>query len=229
MTATKAQSANGNGRIAELTEPRETKGIQVQIAEPKLRTMLFRIRGVAPLVQNAFPAKAREMMRAKQLQGEKSKKGQKRDAKDFDLCYQQAQHISTEGWNGIPAAAFRSAMVSACRLVGFQMTRAKLSVFCVADGFDALDGSALVKITKGKPRYVEHAVRNDSGVADIRPRPMWDPGWEAVVTIRYDADQFNETDVSNLMLRAGMQVGIGEGRPDSKNSTGMGWGIFELA
>jgi hypothetical protein len=30
-------------------------------------------------------------------------------------------------------------------------------------------------------------------------------------------------------LAFGMQVGIGEGQPDSKNSAGMGWGLFELA
>jgi hypothetical protein len=26
----------------------------------------------------------------------------------------------------------------------------------------------------------------------------------------------------------GRQVGIGEGRPDSRNSCGMGWGLFEI-
>jgi len=31
-----------------------------------------------------------------------------------------------------------------------------------------------------------------------------------------------------LLARVGMQVGIGEGRPDSKNSAGMGWGLFEV-
>jgi hypothetical protein len=45
----------------------------------------------------------------------------------------------------------------------------------------------------------------------------------------YDADQFTLEDVSNLLARAGMQVGIGEGRPDSKMSAGMGWGTFRIA
>lgn len=35
-------------------------------------------------------------------------------------------------------------------------------------------------------------------------------------------------DVANLMNRVGAQVGIGEGRPDSKNSAGMGWGLFSI-
>ena len=46
--------------------------------------------------------------------------------------------------------------------------------------------------------------------------------------MRYDADQFTAVDIANLMMRVGVQVGIGEGRPDSKTSTGMGWGTFEV-
>lgn len=198
----------------------------VTIKAPNLTTAKFSICGNAPYVQNAFPAKAREMMRAKQAAGSTAKKGAKREAKDFAECYEQAQHRSRDGWHGIPAAGIRAALISACRLVGFQMTRAKLSVFVVADGFDTLDGTPLVRI-HGEPHYVEHAVRNESGVADIRPRPMWDE-WTAEVTLRWDADQFTTVDVANLLHRAGLQVGIGEGRPDSKNSAGMGWGTFDV-
>ena len=35
-------------------------------------------------------------------------------------------------------------------------------------------------------------------------------------------------EVRNLLVRAGVQVGIGEGRPYSKKSYGMGWGTFEV-
>jgi ribosomal protein S17 len=52
--------------------------------------------------------------------------------------------------------------------------------------------------------------------------------WSAKVKIRWDADQFTVEDVSNLLARVGQQVGIGEGRPDSKNSAGMGWGTFDV-
>jgi len=57
---------------------------------------------------------------------------------------------------------------------------------------------------------------------------MWREGWEAVVHITFDADMLTATDVANLLSRAGMQVGIGEGRPDSKSSCGMGWGTFAV-
>jgi len=199
----------------------------VTISPPNFKTAVFKIRGSAPYVQNKFSQKAREMMRETQEAGSTAKKGKKREGKDFQLAYKQAMHISHEGWAGIPAPAFRAAMVSACRVVGFQMTKAKLSVFCEADGFDADDGTPLVKITKGKPEYVEHTVRIQQ-TTDIRPRPMWAEGWEAIVRIKFDADQFTFEDVANLLVRVGIQVGVGEGRPDSKTSTGMGWGTFEV-
>ena len=108
------------------------------------------------------------------------------------------------------------------------MTLAKLAVSVIADGFDQVDGVPLVRITKGTPEYTEMPVRNETGVIDLRARPMWRPGWEAVVRIQFDEDQFSTEDVSNLMLRVGLQVGICEGRPDSKKSAGMGWGLFDL-
>lgn len=199
------------------------------IAPPKLQVAEFRIIGDSPYVQNKFSAKAREMMRQKQEAGSTAGKGKKKEPKDFQQCYKDAMHVSEDGWFGIPAPAFRNACISACRIAGFQMTKAKLSVFAMADGYDADDGTPLIKITKGKPEYTELLVKNETGVADVRPRPMWRQGWEAVVRIRFDADQFTLEDVANLLMRAGMQVGIGEGRPDSRKSCGMGWGLFRLA
>lgn len=213
-------------RVRELGDGEKVQ--HVAVPKPNLHIAEFLIRGTAPYVQNNFSKKSREAMKARQEAGSVAKKGQKREAKNFEECFLQSQHHSEEGWNGIPAAAFRAACVSACRLVGFKMTLAKLSVFTMADGFDRLDGTPLVKITKGKPKHVEHAVILESGVRDIRARAMWDAGWEAKVRIRFDADQFTTHDVANLLKRVGMQVGIGEGRPDSKNSTGMGWGTFDV-
>ena len=52
--------------------------------------------------------------------------------------------------------------------------------------------------------------------------------WKARVRIRWDSDQFTLTDVTNLLMRVGMQVGLCEGRPDSPNSAGMDWGLFQI-
>jgi hypothetical protein len=166
------------------------------------------------------------MMMGKMAEGSTAKGKKVREARDFDEDCQSAMHKSTEGWIGIPAASFRAACISACRLVGFKMTLAKMSVFIEAEGFDQVDGVPLVRIHGDWERMDMHT-RNATGVVDIRVRPMWRE-WSANLRVQYDAEQFREEDVANLLMRAGMQVGVGEGRPDSKNSAGLGFGTFKL-
>lgn len=199
---------------------------KVTIEAPKFETAMIEIIGTSPYVQNKFSQKAREQMEEKQRLGSQANKNKKREAKDFQACYEGAKHVSHEKWLGIPAPAFRNALISACRVVGFKMTLAKLSLFIEADGFDADDGTPLVRIY-GEPRIHEGLVRNETGVVDIRWRPMFEK-WSAKLRIRWDSSQFSAQDVANLLARAGMQVGIGEGRPDSPNSNGLGWGMFEV-
>lgn len=199
----------------------------VSIAPPDFQVVAFRIIGSAPLVINKFSQKARQMMRDKQEAGSQAKKGKVREAKDFDACYEQARHISTAGWDGIPAASFRKAMIGACRLVDFKMTLAKIALFIEADGIDADEGTPLVKIISEQgPRKLEMLVRNETGVADIRIRPQW-MEWGAVLRVRYDASIFSTDDITNLVMRAGMQCGVCEGRPSSE-SGGTGWGLFTI-
>lgn len=195
------------------------------IPPPRLEVHEFVVRGTAPYVQNKFSNKARQQIKETQEAGQQAKSRKKRDAKNFTENFENAKHVSDEGWLGIPATSFRSAMISACRLIGFKMTIAKMALFVLADGYEG-DGTALVRI-EGEPEYHEGYVRNSSGVVDLRARPMWKE-WSAVVRVRFDAEQFSGADVANLLMRAGMQVGIGEGRPDSKESHGMGWGTFEI-
>ena len=198
----------------------------VTITAPKFARAEFHLTGTAPYVQAKFSEKARNMMRAKHEAGSTSKGKKNREARDFNADYLGAIHRSEKGWPGIPASAFRAACISACRLVGFKMTLAKLSFFVEADGFDETDGTPLIKI-EGEPEKCEHMVRNATGVADIRVRAMWRQ-WSAKLRVRYDAEQFTITDLTNLVMRVGMQVGIGEGRPDSRESAGMGWGTFDI-
>lgn len=199
-------------------------GHSLAISPPRFETALFNIVGTSPYVQARFSEKAKNAMKAKMMAGSKAKKGIKREPRDFDDDYEGAKHLMTNGEYGIPASSFRSAAISACRVVGFKMTVAKLSVFVEADGFDRKDGTPLVRIF-GEPERCEMMVRNATGVADIRIRPMWRK-WSCDLRISYDLDQFNVDDVSNLLMRVGMQVGIGEGRPDSKSSNGLGFGLF---
>jgi len=205
------------------------KQVRVAVTPPNFVVAAFTITGTAPYVQNKFSAKAREEMRVKQEAGSTAKRG-KREAKDFQQVCKDATHFMENGETGIPATAFRNAIIEVSSLFGKDFTKknTRMCVFVEADGMDPDDGTPMVAFSRGEPEYTEMAVRIQGRTADLRARPMWRPGWQAVVRVRYDADAFTLQDVTNLLMRAGMQVGIGEGRPASKASSGMGWGLFTV-
>ena len=200
---------------------------QIIISPPNFQIAKVRCVGDSPFVANKMSSENRKKMMDKQESGERSKKGEKRKPKDFDAIYKGSMHVAAKGgWNGIPASAFRAAMISACRVVGFQMTRAKLSVFVEADGIDSDDGQPLIRIY-GKPERRDMAVKLADGSTDIVSRGFFFP-WHVDLRVKWDGDQFSADDVMNLLARAGQQVGVGAGRNDSKNSCGMGWGVFHI-
>jgi len=186
------------------------------------------ITGTAPYVQNKFSYKALTKM-MEDMQTPKSAKKAKTDRppRDFSDDFVQCQHITVTGWHGIPCAAFRMAMIDACRTVSLVMTRTKMAVMVIADGFDKDDGTSLVRLKAGPPQPINSHVRNDNGSCDIRVRAQWRE-WAADVTLEFDADMITPESVVNLLDRAGRQVGVGEGRPYSKDSVGQGWGTFTV-
>ena len=194
------------------------------ISPPKFGITDFYIEGTTPLVVERFSKKIDLMMKMAEGKSAGSKKN--RDARDYEKEAEEARYRAPDGWEGMNAAAFRAAMISACRLVGFKMTLAKLSTFVEADGFDKNDGVPLVRIFGESHTYTAHT-RNATGVVDVRSRPMY-RNWAARLRVRYDTDQFKMVDVLNLVSRCGLQVGIGAGRPDSKASAGCGFGLFQV-
>lgn len=224
-TAALKPSKNGPARDGKnrLTE----ESVRITIAPARFHTLRFRLTGTAPYMQNRMSAKAMNMMREKMEAGSTATKGKKRAPRDFTADFKNAMHVSQDGWIGVPASAFRNACIDVCRVAGFKMTHAKLSIFVEADGFDGVDGTPLVRLEAGEPEKVEMPVRNATGVLDIRARPLWRE-WSIVIRVRYDADQFTPDDVTNLLVRVGLQVGIGEGRAFSRQSNGLGYGFFAV-
>ncbi len=219
ITPTPEDIAPPNGKAPAKKQP-------VTVSPPNFKYILLTLRGTAPYVQARFSEKALLEMAAGMEAGSTTKKGKKREARDFEADYHAAMHLTPDGKHGIPAAAFRKAAIDACRTTGFAMTRAKMSVFIIADGFDVIDGTPLVFI-EGTPERLTLAVRNATGVPDIRMRPMW-RDWTVRLHVQFDADQFTTSDAVNLFLRAGVQVGVGEGRPYSRMSCGLGYGTFHV-
>lgn len=212
-----------------MTTKKKSDSVEVVIKHPNMLRHTFHIKGLTPYVQCKFSAKSRQIMRQAQEAGSRGKNTNKNKApKDFDDAFQGAIHYMGGGGYGIPAAAFRNAMISACRVAGAVMTKAKLSVFVEPDGYDEDDDTPLVRLHAPDPEILESHVRIDNGkTTDIRVRPIWRQ-WEAFVKCRWDGDQFSPDSMANLLMRAGLQVGVGEGRHDSKTSSGQGWGEFEV-
>lgn len=214
--------------------PTQPESVVVTIKPPKFQLATFTIKALTdasgtgvPLVIHRFSTKTKLQMKQKMELGKAAGNKKNRDAKATDDLYQEARYTSKDGWDGFNAASLRNAMISACRLVGFKMTLAKLSVFVEADGVDATEPQIpLVRII-GEPTKQEDMARVADGNPYVTVRAAYH-NWAAKVNIRFDADQFTREDVANLLARVGLQVGLGEGRPDSKNSAGMGWGLFEV-
>ena len=200
---------------------------EIVVTPPNFMQAKVRLIGTAPYVSNAMSGRSIDEMKAKQAAGSVAKKGKKRAPRDFDEGYLGSLHRASEGWYGFPAPGLRHALVSACRLVGFQMTLAKLSVFVLADGYDERDGSPLCRFLVGEPVRKDSFVKLASGTTSVVSRGFYLP-WEAEPVLRWDADQFTSEDMVNLIARVGEQVGIGAGRHGSKSSTGMGWGTFRV-
>lgn len=200
---------------------------EIRISPPRFLTLTVEIEGTAPYMQLRFSQKAKGLMMDKMAAGSTAKTKKTREARDFNDDMKQAMYLTEEGDHGMPASSFRNCCIEACRMAGFKMTHAKMSIFVEPDGFDYMEGTPLVRLYGGEPQRTDMAVRNATGVADIRIRPMWRK-WSAFLKIKFDQDQFTTTDVINLLNRAGQQCGVGEGRPFSKSSNGMGYGTFTV-
>lgn len=199
----------------------------VSIPAPKFQQATFEVTGTAPLVIHRMSQKLKQQFKQKMETGKAAGNKKNREAQDTDQIFNDGRYIAKAGWDGFHAAAVRNAMISACRLVGFKMTLAKLSIFVLNDGVDAKEPQIPLIRIYGKPTKQEDIARVETGQPYLCVRPAY-YDWSAKIRIRWDADQFTTHDVSNLLMRVGQQVGIGEGRPDSKNSAGMGWGLFDL-
>jgi hypothetical protein len=226
-TQTNGTSTNGNGKRIGVAAESGASTQHIVITAPRMMVAEFTCASTAPLCLNRFAIKAQVQMQAVQAAGSQAKSKKVREAKDFDALYKAASYRCGE-WYGVHAAALRLGMIDACRLVGFKMTLGKMAVRVLHDGLDDLDGTPLVRIYGDPPvRDIRH-VRNATGVIDLRARPLWRE-WSIKPRIEYDADQFSLIDVTNLLARVGKQIGIGEGRPYSRQSAGLGFGLFDVA
>jgi hypothetical protein len=190
----------------------------IEVPELDIRTITMRIVGTAPLVTHAWSEKAKRMMQEAQSGTPKQGGKKNREARDPQADYLGAMYLTDDGRPGIPARLFKAAAVAAANDVGaFKTTMRR--VFYV-------EGTILL-IEGDEPTMSEEFIRLESGVADIRYRPMWHK-WAVTITVRYNASVITSAHLLNLFRTAGFACGVGEGRPNSPKGIGMGWGTFEV-
>lgn len=167
---------------------RETVSETIQIKAPNFGKAVFTITGTAPLVIHRFSSKVKNQMLQKMEEGKSAGSKKNREAKDSDQTFNEARYVSTDGWDGFNAAAIRNAMISACRLVGFKMTLAKMSVFVEADGWDATEPQIPLVRIYGKPVRQDDMARVETGQPYVTIRAAYHQ-WSAKLTIRWDKSE----------------------------------------
>lgn len=188
----------------------------VEIIELSIQKVVVQIIGISPLIVHRFTEKARKQIQDTQNGAAKSRKHARRNPEEE---YEQAKHISLEGWEGFPVSGFKKAMVRAAKSVGIAMTDARVSFFVEPD--DKI--LQLVRIN-GKSDMRTDMVRLPNGSPDVRYRPEYKT-WSASLTITFNEGVISLNQIFQLIETAGFSVGIGEGRPEKQGDT---WGRFQL-
>lgn len=178
--------------------------------------------GVTPLIQQKFSEKAKGMMRDKQMG---TAVRAKKEAKNPEADAMAATYWIEEGkLAGIPAVAFKAAIVRACKAFdGLAMTDARTLFF--VHGIP-VEGDVLVPIENCEWQMREDTPRVGMGVADLRYRNQFWP-WSATLRIEFAPSLIDAESVLALVEQAG-RGGVGEWRPSSpKSNTGI-YGQFRI-
>ena len=181
------------------------------------------IRGETPVIPHKWSAKAKRLMPGyvdpvtEQAPDKLTKKGDRTPQQEAEDCVYRL----ADGRPGLPATAFKAAMVGACRFFDKpSMTEAKLLFFVEGEGPEQL-----VPI-EGEPHMREDMPRNANGVADLRYRTAFWP-WSATLTVRYVSSSISAASVAALIDAAG-RVGVGDWRPGSPKSGTGTFGQFRI-
>lgn len=180
---------------------------QIVIPRPNMQTFSVGIVGLSPLMVHAWSEKARRSLpggadhgrSASEKKAARGRSNPEKEAKD-------AAYTMPDGRYAFPAAAFKQAAVSACRLVdGLTMTEARILLITPQD---------LVPLECPEPAIDARPVRlNKMGSVEMRYRPVFWP-WRLSLEVRYNASATTLEQIINLLVLAGECVGVGEWRPE---------------
>ena len=186
----------------------------IQLTRLEDSTLEIPITGVTPLIPHKWSEKAKRMMPGHpDKDAAKTVKGPKNPEEEADAClYYMPQEQGKAARIGMPATAFKAAIIGACRFFEKPtMVEAKQMIFVEGEGPEQL-----VEITYGSMVLREDTPRNTNGSSDLRYRYALHD-WTAVVQVHFPANIITGDSVVTL-VDAGGRGGIGDWRPSAPKS-----------
>lgn len=203
------------GKVS-IPPPAEAGAQTVQLDPLRVVTYEIPITGLAPLIMSKWSEKSKQMMRDAQG-GKKSRK--KLEPKVPEVEAEAATYRLPDGRAGMPATAFKAAIVGGSRMYdGLTLVETKQMIFVEGEGPDQL-----VPI-EGESEIREDMVRIGMGTSDLRYRPCF-PEWAAVLRVTFLPSKIDLESVINL-VNAGGLGGVGEWRPSAPKSLTGTFGRF---
>lgn len=215
--ATDVKSVNGKAATEGEVDDQENAERIMEIPPIEIGRALVRVEQMSPLIVNRFSEKAKKQMLDKQMK----KAMPAKEAKDPEALFRSSLYVipGTEkmtdfepGKYFLPGVMFKKAAVGGCRYVdGITMEKAKGLFFVSGDGEG--HGDPVLEFDEIVMR--EDAVRNATGVADLRFRAQFN-NWAAELDINYNKRAIAIEQVVNLLNAGGFGQGVGEWRPSAK-------------
>jgi hypothetical protein len=186
----------------------------LQIDQINAETIRVPIVGTAPLIMNAWSAKARRQLLDTQ-QGRKTPKV----ARDPEADYEAAFYRADDGSYGFPVLAFKSATVEANRFYGKSVTKVGLRQALFFSGVYSKSANQSLVPIHGEPRMREDVARPNGRGADLRFRPEF-LEWFSELTVTYVLASLTRASVLSLIDAGGLGTGVGEWRPEKGGDFG---------
>jgi hypothetical protein len=213
---------NGNEILAEVHAGDVENVPLIHVSPLHLITLEVPIRGISPYIAHRWSEKAKRIM----LDTQQGKAKPKKQPKDPAAEYNAARYIVDDNRDGIPAVAFKAAIVGAARFFDKSVTMTLLKQLIYVEGVTGTTGPDLLVPIEGQRSMREDCVRVGQGTADLRYRPQYD-NWSATLTVQFPGNQITPESVV-AMIEAGGFGGVGEWRPSCpKGLTGI-YGRFAI-
>ena len=198
-----------------MNKPKKNVGVE----QVNLQDIVVPIKGITSLLTNRITEAAGESVE-RNLERLPKLPSNQGDG-DTDNLWLEKCHLcdpsvaETEGRYGMPAAAFRNAMIAVGRNKG---ASGGINMASARQMFQVMGDIIPIRCRVFRRRVDPAVTQQKKLIATVRPEFI---DWEADIPIRYNADVISAAQVVNLVQQAGFAPGVGSWRPECKGNHGM--------